>query len=262
MNRLTSAYLVFLSALLVTGCNTDPAELRDEIRKAKSITIICCDSTANASVTGTSMMILGGTGALGIGSTKGNDDERTTKFYQAAGGSRLALPPMFLAELRENLTQQGYAVTTEYPHSFDGYNNRYQFDTSKVKSQLVLEVRYVGQIGEYQRRYFPTLAAMFTVKRTADNKSLNSGMVATSDPGITSPLVLGVEMLRSPILSTLAPAGAVKYARVVNLDESQVVKGSDADLMANAKRLYAATERANRDMAKLLASRIAVSTPN
>ncbi|TAG47293.1 MAG: hypothetical protein EAZ30_09905 [Betaproteobacteria bacterium] len=262
MKHITSAFLLILCSVLIAGCNTNPVELRDEIRKAKSITIICCDNTAAASITGTSMMILGGTGALGLSSTKGANDERTKKFYETAGGPPLMLPSMFLAELQESLKQQGYAVTTEYPHSFDGYNNRYIFDTSKVKSQLLLEVRYVGQIGEYQSRYFPTLAATFTVKRSVDNKSLNTGIVATSDPGITSPLVLGVEMLRAPILSTLIPGGAVKYARLVNLDESQVVKGSDADLMASAKRIYAGTERANRDMAKLLTSRIAESMFN
>jgi hypothetical protein len=260
MNK-TGALLLTLG-VLAAGCNTNTIELRDEVRRAKSITIICCDNTASASVTGTSMMVLGGTGVLGLGAVKGSSDARTTKFYESASSPPLQLPNMFLNELQESLKQQGYLVTSEYPHAFDGFNNSYVLDSSKIKSELILEVRYAGQIGEYQNRYFPTLAATFNVRRASDRKSLNTGIVATSDPGITSPLVLGVEILRAPILSTLVPSGATKLARMVQLEDSQVVKGDDAALIANAKRLYTGVEKANRDVARMLSSRIAEPASN
>jgi hypothetical protein len=256
-----SCIALIATALSLVGCNTNQPELRDEIRKAKSITIICCDTTTVAAVKDAGMMIIGSAGGVaGRSSILGEVDSRTSKFYETAGGPPLQLPATFLKELAENLKLQGYNVVSEYPHAYDGYNSKYMFDTAKVASQLVLEVRYAGHIGEYQRRYFPTLAATFTVRRTSDNKSLNSGLVATSDPGITSPLGAGVEILRAPMLSALAGTGSVKFARLVQLDESQVVVGDDAALIAHARRIYAGTEKANIDLAKLLASRIAEPT--
>ncbi len=249
------------AALLLVGCNTNQPELRDEIRKAKSITIICCDTTTAATVKDAGMMIIGGAGGIaGRSSIQGDVDSRTSRFYESAGAPPLQLPATFVKELADNLKLLGYSVVSEYPHAYDGYSGRYLFDTTKVTSQLVLEVRYAGHIGEYQRRYFPTLAATFTVRRTSDSKSLNFGWVATSDPGITSPLGAGVEMLRAPMLSALAGTGSVKFARLVQLNESQVVVGDDAALMTNARRVYVGTIKANSDLAKLLSSRIAEPT--
>lgn len=242
----------------MVGCNTNQPELRDEIRKAKSITIICCDTTTVAAVKDAGMMVIGGAGGVaGRSSILGEVDSRTSKFYETAGGPPLQLPEAFLKELANNLKLQGYDVVIEYPHAYDGYNSKYLFDLAKVKSQLVMEVRYAGHIGEYQRRYFPALAATFNVKRTSDGKLLNFGWTATSDPGIASPFGSGVEILRAPMLSALGGAASVKFARFVQLGESQVVVGDDSALMANARRVYVGTERANADLAKLVASRIA-----
>ncbi len=256
-------FATLLFSAFVVGCASNPAEFRDEIKTAKSITIVCCDTTAAVSVQSSAGMVLGGGGgllgaAVSRGAILGSQDSRTNEFYRNAGGPPLPLPADFLKSLEKALTDQGYSVFTEYPKNFDGYKNTYGLDHAKVKTQLILEVRYAGQIAEYNKRFFPTLAASFAVRRATDNKALNFGYVATSDPGVTSPLgiSLGVEILRAPILSSISTLGAVQFAHLIQLSESQTVPGVDSDLMNNARRLYDGTESANRDMAKLLASRI------
>lgn len=253
--------LVALGSILA-GCNTNPAEIRSEIRAAKSITIVCCDTTTTAAVKSAAMMSLGGAGGIaGRNSIEGQTDSRTTKFYEAAGKEPLALPSSFLVTLAESLKQQGYTVTVEYPHAYDGFNSKFRFDSTSVSSQLVLEVRYAGHIGEYDKRFFPTLAAAYAVRRRGDGKALNVGWVATSDPGIKSAFGADVElMLSAPMLTALAGTGSVKFARLVRLDASQVVIGDDSALIANASRLYSGTLKANADLAALLAVRIAEPT--
>ena len=262
VNRLIFFVAASFYAVLITGCATNPTEFRDEIQKAKSITIVCCDTTATASVQNTLGMVLGGgSGLLARSSIIGSKNSQTDEFYRNAGGQPLTLPLDFLNALQIALSERGYVAIVQYPHSFDGSQNTWSIDYSRVATQLILEVRYAGQIAEHGSRYFPTLAASFNVRRASDRKILNWGYLATSDSGLTSPLVLGVERLRSPILSAISTSGAVMFAHIVTLDASQTVVGGEAQLMKDARRLYVGTETANRDMAKLLAKQIGEPRP-
>lgn len=262
LSRHISSVATIVCVLLMAGCASNPTEFRDEIQSAKSITIVCCDTTASASVQNTLGMVLGGgSGLLARSAILGSKDARTDEFYRNAGGQPLMLPLDFVNALQSALSERGYVATIQFPQSFDGAQNIWSIDYSKIATQLILEVRYAGQIAEHGSRYFPTLAASFNVRRVADLKILNWGYLATSDLGLTSPLVLGVERLRSPILSAISTSGAIRYAHIVPLSESQTIVGGEAQLMKDARRMYVGTETANRDMAKLLAKQIGEPRP-
>lgn len=263
---INSRFLSLVIALAaLAGCASNPVENKAEIQRAKSITVVCCDSTSSgAVVSGTAMYsgaLLGlGGGMLGAVANRsamgGSQDGRTSRFIERAGKGALDLPSGFAEAIASELVSKGYAVNLVYPMGYDGFNSQYALAPQQIKGDLILEVRYAGQIVDHADRFFPTFAASFAVRRAADKKMLNRGALATRDPSVKAPPFGDANVVRAPMLVAFGPAAMVQVAEFLDIDESQRVNGGDEALFANAARLYEGTLRANRDLAKLLVSRL------
>ena len=268
--RAALLWATLLYMVLIAGCASHPAEFLGEVRSSKSITIVCCDATAPAALRSVSAMLTSsifGRGLIAEIATRdlvnSEQDARSAEFYKNAGEPPLPLPALFVDDLAMELRALGYSTLKAFPRSFDGSKGSFALEPAEANSALVLEIRYAGHIAASSstNRFFPSLAASFTVRRGADSKVLHHGYVATSDLGATTQFI-GAELLRSPILATLGGGNAWKRAHFVQLDETQTVVGNDAALMRNARRIYVGAVEANRSMAILLANKFVEPTPN
>lgn len=268
--RATLRWVTLSCIAMIAGCASNPTEFLGEIKSSRSITIVCCDTVAPAAFRSVSAMLASsilGRGLITEIATRdlvnSAQDARSAEFYKNAGEPPLPLPALFVDELAMELRSLGYSALIAFPRSFDGSRGSFVLEPAEVQSALVLEIRYAGHIAASSstNRFFPSLAASFTVRRNADREVLHHGYVATADPGATT-MFIGAELLRSPILATLGGGNAWKRAHFVQLDESQSVVGDDAALMSNARRIYDGTSNANRNMAKLLARTLSEPAPN
>jgi hypothetical protein len=265
-NLLARFFCAITASALIAGCATNPVERRNEIQRAKSVTVVCCDATSPAAVVsgtaiyGGALLGLGG-GVLGAIATRGalggSKDSRTTTFLQRANKTELPLASDFISTVSDELRARGYEVRTLSARGYDGYSARYPTAPGEVTSQLVLEIRHAAHIAEHYERFLPTIAANYSVRRASDYSVLNFGYVATRDATIKAPPFGDANVVRAPILNVMGPvAAAFRVAEFVTLEEAQLVHGSDAALFENAARMYEATLRANRDAAKLLVAKI------